>query len=133
MALRRWECLNCRMQRDENLVQVLNAKINGYLSKGHIRKLTGEELETPCNRVWYLPIFEVVNSNESGKTRLVWVTVTKIYGVCLNSMLVKGPDLVISLRSVLIRFREFRMAVSGDIREIYLPSSADVTLSMLAL
>ncbi|XP_062700521.1 uncharacterized protein LOC134284941 isoform X2 [Aedes albopictus] len=119
MALRRWECLDRRMQRDDDLAQVLNAKINDYLAKGYIRKLTAEELESPCNRVWYLPIFPVVNPNKPGKIRLVWDAAAKIHGVCLNSVLLKGPDLLVSLLSVLVRFREFRVAVSGDIREMY--------------
>ncbi|XP_062715374.1 uncharacterized protein LOC134291519 [Aedes albopictus] len=119
MALRRWECLDRRMQRDDDLAQVLNAKINDYLAKGYIRKLTAEELESPCNRVWYLPIFPVVNPNKPGKIRLVWDAAAKIHGVCLNSVLLKGPDLLVSLLSVLVRFREFRVACSGDIREMY--------------
>ncbi|XP_062707432.1 uncharacterized protein LOC134287995 [Aedes albopictus] len=119
MALRRWECLDRRMQRDEDLAQALNAKIKDYLAKGYIRKMTVEELEAPCNRVWYLPIFPVVNPNKPGKIRLVWDAAAKIHGVCLNSVLLKGPDLLVSLLSVLVRFREFRVAVSGDIREMY--------------
>ncbi|XP_058443961.1 uncharacterized protein LOC131425801 [Malaya genurostris] len=119
MALRRWECLNRRLLKDRDLAQVINSTISDYLVKGYIRKLTVEELTTPQSHIWYLPMFPVVNPNKPGKTRLVWDAAAKSYGVSLNSVLLKGPDLLTSLISVLIRFREFRMAVSGDIREMY--------------
>ncbi|XP_055604494.1 uncharacterized protein LOC129752749 [Uranotaenia lowii] len=119
MALRRWECLYRRMQKDKNLAQAMNAKMQEYLTKGYIRKLTKEELEMSNNRVWYLPIFPVVNPNKPKKIRVVWDAAASCYGVSLNSVLLKGPDLLASLLSVLVRFREFRVAVSGDLREMY--------------
>ncbi|XP_055623321.1 uncharacterized protein LOC129766749 [Toxorhynchites rutilus septentrionalis] len=120
MALRRWECLDRRMQKDENLALVLNAKINDCLAKGYMRKLTVEETETARNPVWYLPVFPVMNPNKPGKVRLVWDAAAACYGVSLNSVLLKGPDQVTSLLSILVRFREFRVAVSGDLREMFL-------------
>ncbi|XP_053698559.1 uncharacterized protein LOC128745509 [Sabethes cyaneus] len=119
MALRRWECLDRRMQKDANLALALNAKVNDYLAKGYIRKLSAKELEMRRDRVWYLPMFPVVNPNKPGKTRLVWDAAATSYGVSLNSVLLKGPDQLTSLLSVLVRFREFRVAVSGDIREMF--------------
>ncbi|XP_058838792.1 uncharacterized protein LOC131694254 [Topomyia yanbarensis] len=119
MALRRWECLDRRMQRVDNLAQELTSKIIDYLGKGYIRKLTEEELKTFRERVWYLPMFPVANPNKPGKIRLVWDAAATSYGVSLNSVLLKGPDQLTSLMSILIQFREFRVAVSGDIREMY--------------
>ncbi|XP_058811014.1 uncharacterized protein LOC131675898 [Topomyia yanbarensis] len=119
MALKRWECLEHRMQNDPKLAEVLNTKIADYISKGYIRKLTDVELTIKHPRIWYLPVFPVVNPNKPTKTRLVWDAAAKVHGVSLNSVLLKGPDFLTSLLSVLIQFREHRIAVCGDLREMY--------------
>ncbi|XP_058456935.1 uncharacterized protein LOC131434288 [Malaya genurostris] len=119
MALRRWRCLENRLMRDSKLACELKAKIQHHIDKGYIRKLSTAELNTKRSRVWYLPIFPIVNPNKPGKTRLVWDAAATAYGVSLNSVLLKGPDQLTSLLSVLIQFREFRIAVCGDIREMY--------------
>ncbi|XP_058827701.1 uncharacterized protein LOC131687632 [Topomyia yanbarensis] len=119
MALRRWECLDRRMQRDPILTNTLNSKITDYVEKGYIRKLSQDELKAPHSRTWYLPVFPVVNPNKPGKTRLVWDAAATVHGISLNSVLLKGPDQLVSLLSVLVQFREFRTAITGDIREMY--------------
>ncbi|XP_055543105.1 uncharacterized protein LOC129728679 [Wyeomyia smithii] len=119
MALKRWRCLERRMENDPKLSDVLNAKIADYVSQGYIRRLTNEELNTQHSRIWYLPVFPVVNPNKPLKTRLVWDAAAKAFGVSLNSVLLKGPDLLTSLLGVLIQFREYRVAVCGDLREMY--------------
>ncbi|XP_065089851.1 uncharacterized protein LOC135711035 [Ochlerotatus camptorhynchus] len=119
MALKRWECLDRRMKHDPLLAEAVKAKIEDHITKGYIRKLTDEEVQAKYPRVWYLPMFPVVNPNKPGKTRLVWDAAATAHGVSLNSVLLKGPDLLTSLPSVLTQFREFRTAVCGDIREMY--------------
>ncbi|XP_058449074.1 uncharacterized protein LOC131429041 [Malaya genurostris] len=119
MALRRYQCLERRMQKDTHLAQALKAKIDEYVTKGYVRKHTADELEEPHDRIWYLPMFPVVNHNKPDKIRLVWDAAATSYGISLNSVLLKGPDNLTSLLSVLICFREFRVAVSGDLREMY--------------
>ncbi|XP_055589815.1 uncharacterized protein LOC129741996 [Uranotaenia lowii] len=119
MALRRWECLEKRLSKDQSLARILKEKIEDYLEKNYIRKLTKSELESCFPRVWYLPIFPVVNPNKPSKVRIVWDAAAKAHNVSLNSVLLKGPDQLCSLLSVLLKFREFRVAFSGDIREMY--------------
>ncbi|XP_062541184.1 uncharacterized protein LOC134209208 [Armigeres subalbatus] len=119
MALNRWRCLHNRMKQNPILLEALKAIIDDHVSKGYVRKLTKEELQTPRSRIWYLPIFPVVNPNKPTKMRLVWDAAATVHGVSLNSCLLKGPDQLTSLLSVLIQFREFRIAVSGDIREMF--------------
>ncbi|XP_062538632.1 uncharacterized protein LOC134206902 [Armigeres subalbatus] len=59
-------------------------------------------------------MFPVLNPNKPGKIRLVWDAAATSHGISLNSVLLKGPDQLTSLLSVLIQFREYR-----DIREMY--------------
>ncbi|XP_058449233.1 uncharacterized protein LOC131429200 [Malaya genurostris] len=119
LALRRYNFLQKRLEKDALLAQILNEKIVDYLSKGYARKLTSEELNNVYPRVWYLPIFPVSNPNKPGKTRIVWDAAAKAFGVSLNSVLLKGPDQLCSLLTILLQFRERRVAMTADIREMF--------------
>ncbi|XP_055591192.1 uncharacterized protein LOC129743240 [Uranotaenia lowii] len=120
MAMRRLICLEKRMQRDPALAEAVKEKIRDYERAGYIEKLTKNQLAEKFDRVWYLPIFPVVNPNKPKKMRLVWDAAAKVLGLCLNSFLLTGPDHLTSLVFVLQRFREFRIAITGDIREMFL-------------
>ncbi|XP_058816368.1 uncharacterized protein LOC131679652 [Topomyia yanbarensis] len=120
MAARRLSCLEKRMQRDPEMAESLKEKIRDYERCGYIVRLTEKQLSKKYPRVWYLPIFPIVNPNKPGKLRIVWDAAAKVAGVSLNSFLLTGPDLLTSLLSVLHRFREFRIAITGDIREMFL-------------
>ncbi|XP_053686981.1 uncharacterized protein LOC128736523 [Sabethes cyaneus] len=119
MAIRRFKCLEKRMERDQMLAQALQDKIDDYRNKGYIRELSVAEMEQRYRRVWYLPVFPVFNPNKPGKVRIVWDAAASVHGVSLNSALLTGPDELASLPSVLFKFREFRFAVVGDIREMF--------------
>ncbi|XP_062542531.1 uncharacterized protein LOC134210506 [Armigeres subalbatus] len=119
VAIRRWKCLEKRMAKDTELANVLNEKIVEYISKNYIRELTPEELSEKRERVWYLPIFPVYNPNKPGKVRIVWDAAATAYGTSLNSALLTGPDQLTSLVGILYQFREHRVGVCADIREMF--------------
>lgn len=123
MALKRYQCLERRMQRQPELATAMHAKIQDYTEKGYIRELTKNEENASYSRVWYLPLFPVFNPNKPGKLRIVWDAAAVSHGTSLNSFLLKGPDQVASLVAVLQRFREFRVGISADIREMFLQVS----------
>ncbi|XP_055542823.1 uncharacterized protein LOC129728410 [Wyeomyia smithii] len=118
-ALQRWRCLESRLKRDPELESILRMKLIEYCKKGYIRRLKEDELSQPRPRIWYLPIFPVFNPNKPGKVRIVWDAAAKTNGISLNSMLLTGPDLLTSLVSVLIKFRENKVAICGDVREMF--------------
>ncbi|XP_055622898.1 uncharacterized protein LOC129766398 [Toxorhynchites rutilus septentrionalis] len=120
MALRRHTCLMKRMERDLSLAATLRAKMDEYSEKGYVRKLSLEELQEHRDRIWYLPIFPVFNLNKPNKIRMVWDAAATVRGVSLNTVLMKGPDLLTALPFVLYGFRERPIAVSGDIAEMFL-------------
>ncbi|XP_058810992.1 uncharacterized protein LOC131675876 [Topomyia yanbarensis] len=119
MAMRRWQCLQRRITNDDSLAMVLNNQIRDYLDKKYIRKLSPEELTAVRPRTRYLPIFPVINPNKPNKIRIVWDEAAKAHGVSLNSLLLTGPDQLTPLLAVLNKFREFRVGICGDIREMY--------------
>ena len=89
------------------------------MEKEYIRQLTDNEINQKVPRRWYLPIFPVTNPNKPGKVRIVWDAAAFAHGVSLNSVLLKGPDLLSSLLAILIQFRERRIGLTGDIREMF--------------
>lgn len=89
------------------------------MAKGYVRKLSRAEINRKDGRIWYLPIFAVFNKNKPGKSRVVWDAAAKSSGLSLNSFLVKGPDLMASLPSILFKFRQNSVAICGDIEEMF--------------
>lgn len=94
--------------------------MKNLFEKGYARQVEPQELEQHLQRKWYLPVFPVINPNKPGKPRMVFDAAATVKDVSLNSVLLKGPDLNSSLIGVLLRFRQRKIAVSGDIREMFL-------------
>ncbi|XP_062706189.1 uncharacterized protein LOC134287695 [Aedes albopictus] len=120
MALRRLQCLRKKMDKDSQLADALNKKITDLVEKGYARKLVDDELSQSFPRTWYLPIFPVMNVNKPGKIRMVWDAAAISHGVSLNSALLKGPDQLCELFTILVQFREGQVALTGDVREMFL-------------
>lgn len=118
-AIQRLNCLESRLKRNPVLLANVKQQISEYLQKGYIRKITRQELEQHHERVWYLPIFPTSNPNKPEKTRLVWDAAAKSNNIALNTVLLKGPDQLSSLFGILIRFRERKIAITGDIAEMF--------------
>ncbi|XP_053947714.1 uncharacterized protein LOC128856436 [Anastrepha ludens] len=118
-ALHRLEGIERKMKRDETFATAYKEIIDGYLSKGYARKLTPKKSSMTSSRKWYLPHFGVVNPNKPQKLRLVFDAASRFEGVSLNSKLLKGPQLYISLPSILFNFRTRAVAVCGDIKEMF--------------
>lgn len=108
------------LAKDQSLAENIKGQIESYHAKGYIRKLTDDELSQQIFRTWYLPIFAVKNPNKPDKTRIVWdAAANKVGNISLNTMLVKGPDQLSSFVGILMRFREGRVAICGDIQEMF--------------
>ncbi|XP_062708649.1 uncharacterized protein LOC134288292 [Aedes albopictus] len=120
MAVKRFECLERKMLRNPDLAANLKKQISEYQLKGYAHRATREELaQSDPKRVWYLPMGVVTNPRKPGKVRLIWDAAAKVDGMSLNSMLLKGPDQLASLPAVLSRFRQFKVSVSADIKEMF--------------
>ncbi|XP_062714295.1 uncharacterized protein LOC115268175 [Aedes albopictus] len=114
-ALRRLQCMEKKMDTDSQFADKYCQKIQEYLDKGYARKLDPAELGETAN-TWYLPHFCVTNAN---KFRLVMDAKAKSHGFSLNDLLLKGPDFVPSLVSVLMRGRRKKIAFMADIKEMF--------------
>ncbi|XP_062713360.1 uncharacterized protein LOC134290275 [Aedes albopictus] len=120
MAMKRLKSFEAQLAKNSSLRDSVNQQIIDYIQKGYIHKATEAELvEISSRQVWYLPLGLVTHPKKQ-KKRLVWDGRAQVNGVSLNSLLLKGPDLLVSLPSVICKFREKRIGFGGDIREMFL-------------
>ncbi|XP_055590040.1 uncharacterized protein LOC129752222 [Uranotaenia lowii] len=120
MALKRTNSLDRRMDKQPGVREAILKQLHEYIEKGYAHLITELELQnTPPERTWYLPLNFVINPKKQGKMRLVWDAAAKNKGVSLNDFLLKGPDMVSCLSTVINGFRERRIAFGADIREMF--------------
>ncbi|XP_058458201.1 uncharacterized protein LOC131434928 [Malaya genurostris] len=121
MAISRLRGLEKRLAKDPDLRIKVIDQIKSYEQKQYVRKISPEELaKVNTRRTWFLPLGVVTNPKKPNKIRMVWDAAAKAGGVAFNDMLLKGPDLLVSLVNLLLRFREGKIAVCSDIREMFL-------------
>ena len=113
-ATSRLNNLISRLRKTEMLEQY-----SGQLKKmemdGYAEKVPVEETHIQGDKVWYLPHHAVVSTAKPGKVRVVFDCAAKHGEVCLNNQCFQGPDLNNKLIHVLLRFRQYRYAVTADI------------------
>lgn len=121
MAYRRLQGLERRFAKEPQLREKVVSAIDDFVEKGYAHKASLEELtEVKPDKTWYLPLNVVVNPNKPDKIRLTLDAAAKTGGVSLNDMLIKGPDMLVSLPVILNHFRSRRIGFGGDIREMFL-------------
>ncbi|XP_062714070.1 uncharacterized protein LOC134290872 [Aedes albopictus] len=120
MAVRRLEALERKLVSKPELERRVREQIVEYVHKGYAHKASLSELTSvDAERVWYLPLGAVTTPRKPGKVRLIWDAAAKVGNVSFNSKLLKGPDLLTPLPKVLSQFRQFPIAVCGDIMEMF--------------
>jgi len=119
MAMKRLFLLEKKLDSNADLANDYYTKMEYYLKKGYSRKLTASEVRSFGNRLWYLPHFAATHPNKPGKIRLVFDAAAKSNGTSLNDTLLTGPDLLNSIVGVLFKFRQKKIAFTGDIQEMF--------------
>lgn len=120
MAEKRLRCLEKRLMKNPLLYDEVRRQIEEFQEKGYAHKATVEELASfNPDRIWYLPIGIVMNSKKPEKVKLIWDAAAKVNGICLNTMLLKGPDLLSPLLSILFQYRQREVAICSDIKEMF--------------
>ncbi|XP_058816670.1 uncharacterized protein LOC131679943 [Topomyia yanbarensis] len=119
-AEKRLISLEKKLMKNPELYKNVRRQIHEYKVKGYAHEANDEELsQFDPRRMWYLPLGIALNHRKPEKVRVIWDAAAKVKGVSLNSMLLKGPDLLTSLTAVLFQFRQREVAITGDIREMF--------------
>ncbi|XP_055643357.1 uncharacterized protein LOC129779730 [Toxorhynchites rutilus septentrionalis] len=120
MAYKRLRSLEKRLSKDPDIYERVRQLIREYEEKGYAHKATQHELSTTSHdQCWYLPLGIVINPKKPKKLRMIWDAAATVDGVSLNSTLLKGPDYLTSLPTVVSKFRLYRFALTGDIKEMF--------------
>nr|XP_049699386.1 uncharacterized protein LOC126055216 [Helicoverpa armigera] len=116
-AMNRLVSIEKKLDKNPALKTRYMAQMDSLIEKGYAEKAP---LERTPGRTWYLPHFDVFNPMKPEKLRIVHDAAAKTRGMSLNDYLLTGPDLLQSLPGVMMRFRRHRVAVSGDITEMFM-------------
>ncbi|XP_072033404.1 uncharacterized protein [Amphiura filiformis] len=108
--------LKKRFEKDPKYHEKYKQCMNEMLQKNYAEEVAEDELIS--DRVWYIPHHGVVHQ-QKGKLRVVFDCGATFMGQSLNSRLLQGPDLTNNLTGVLLRFRQYPIAVIGDIEAMY--------------
>lgn len=104
-----------RLAKDPLQAEIYHAEIDKLVDAGYVKKLDFREAEA-TDESWYLPHHKV---HHNGKDRMVFNCSFHVGKQCLNRYLLPGPTLGPSLLGVLMRFRQDKVAISGDIRAMF--------------
>ena len=107
-AAQRLNFLEKKLNRNPELAERYRKTIDMDMEKGYIKRLTKEETTAPVMRKWYLPHHPVLNPKKPEKVRRVCDAAAKF---C--------PDLLNNLVGIFMRFREEKVALSGDIEAMF--------------
>ena len=108
------------MSKNRKHAEMYQQQIDDMIQCKGARKLPASELEEYRGTIHYISHHEVLKPDyELTPCRIVFSSSAKYQGHTLNEYWAKGPDLLNNLLGVLIRFRENRIAISGDIRKMY--------------
>ena len=117
LARHRLSNLNSRLDK-LGLKNAYDNEIKGLVDNGYAETVPEHELRLNDGSVFYLPHHPVLK--KSGKVRPVFDCACKYQGTSLNNQCLQGPDLTNKLITVLLKFRQFKFAITADIEAMYL-------------
>ena len=109
-----------RIQKEPLHAKTYDEQFKDLLERGAARIMTMQELESYAGRpVYYLTHHEVLKEGATTACRIVFNSSRKINGECINDYWGTGANQINNLVGVLIRYREKRVVIVGDIRKMY--------------
>jgi len=120
-AVSRFFGMERKLSRPENFAyaEKYNTIMLKLIDSGVAELVPKSNINSPDGMIWYLPHHFVLYPNKPGKIRVVMDWAVNYRGFVLNEHLFRGPSLLPSLVGILLRTRQFRVAVSADIEAFY--------------
>ena len=96
------------------------AVVQEYLDLGHAQLVSTTNVQ-PSNNCYYMPVHAVYKeSSSTTKVRAVFdASARSTNQTSLNDLLAVGPTLHPTLDQILLRFRTYTVAISGDVTKMY--------------
>ncbi|XP_033122071.1 uncharacterized protein LOC117121078 [Anneissia japonica] len=116
MAEKRLVQLRKRLEKDVKFHMDYAAFMRNLLEKGYAEEVTGGDYKE--GKSLYIPHHGVYHPQKK-KIRVVFDCAAKYQGIALNDMLLPGPNLTSSLLGVLLRFREYEVALMADVEVMF--------------
>lgn len=115
-ALQRLNILEKKLSRDENYAKMYETEMQRLFETGFA------EIANPHStfRRRYLPHFDVRNINKPDRLRIVHDAAAKTNSISFNDLMLAGPDLLKSLLGVIMRFRQFAIAIKSDMKDMFM-------------
>ena len=118
-AVESWRQLELRLDRDPAKREAYEKVVQGWIDSGYMQRLSKEAaLESNAFYLLHFPVYR--EDKQSTRVRIVMNGKSEYKGTSLNDCVLKGPKVINELVNVLLRFRRYRVAVSGDVREMFL-------------
>ncbi|XP_075253255.1 uncharacterized protein LOC142345059 [Convolutriloba macropyga] len=112
------QSLENRLQQEPDLFCRYNQTIEADIENGFVEE-TQRQPSFMNSQLWYLPHHPVEHKMKK-KVRRVTNAASVYKGHSLNKALLTGPDLLCSLVGLLLRFRQYKIAVTGDIEAMFM-------------
>ena len=113
--------------RKKGRYEAFQTVMKEYLTLGHAIEITGQQPHPQHSQMnksastYYMPVHSVVKeSSSTTKVRAVFDASAKTSNhVSLNDILAVGPTLHPTIDQILLRFRQYRVAITSDITKMY--------------
>ena len=114
-AVQRLASLEKRLEKNPDKAEKYSDTMQTYVKLGHCKKLNPTESKSVSDITYYIPHHYVLKP----KFRIVFDASAKYAGQSLNDLLLKGPDLLNNLVTVLLGFRNGKYSISADIEKMF--------------
>lgn len=120
-AISRLHQVERRLQHDPDRYKEYIKFMDNYEQSNHMKEIPANEINKYTNGVFYLPHHSVIKqSSTTTKLRVVFDGSAKSNtGTSINNAMITGPTIQGHLADILLRWRNKRIAISADIRQMY--------------
>lgn len=119
IAMKRLNHLDKRFERDAKYKSMYEREIQRLFDNGFAEiieqpdKVSGQHLR-------YIPHFSVHNVNKPDRLRVVHDAAVKIDSNSFNDLMLTGPVLLKPLFGVIMRFRQFKVGIKSDMKDMFM-------------